>query len=87
MIVGHSEMLYIGMASNLLSRISSPRHEAVVRSLEQMIFKIQLATAKSVADARELEAALINHYQPKYNIVGKTTEFQKKLEQISNQLP
>lgn len=73
---GWIQPLYVGMATNLLARISSPEHDAVVNSLKEQVSQILLVPAKSEAHARDMETAYIRALQPKYNVRGKYSKFQ-----------
>lgn len=83
LINGASEMLYIGMARDLLARLCSREHEAVIKSLKEFVTQILIVPAKSEAHARDLETQYIRSLQPKYNIKGKV---KLPIEQIPHQL-
>lgn len=76
---GIREVLYVGMARNLLSRISSPDHEAVLSSLKEPVEQVIMIPCKSEAHARDVETSTIRLHQPKYNLRGKYSEFQREM--------
>lgn len=79
-----TSMLYVGMASNLLSRISSPEHQAVIESLkDERVDQVMLIPARSREHAAAMENSYISEFQPKYNIAGKI----KQIESLSNNVP
>ncbi|MFA5211084.1 MAG: UvrB/UvrC motif-containing protein [Patescibacteria group bacterium] len=69
------ELIYIGKATNLKSRVRSYfGPQKTNRPIEQMIHEIKeikTLNTDSVLEAVILEANLIKKYQPKYNIDGK----------------
>jgi len=68
------EVLYIGKATNLKSRVKSYFQKSGTRLIEQMIFEVAEIKTKSTGSALEaffLESAEIRRLQPKYNILSK----------------
>ncbi len=69
------ELIYVGKATSLRSRVSSYfRGARTSRPIEQMIHKIadiKVKETDSVLEAVILEANYIKKYQPKYNVDGK----------------
>jgi excinuclease ABC subunit C len=70
------EVIYVGKAKNLRSRVGSYFHTVLDKSsktyaLVQRINDIEYIIADNEFDALILEATLIKKYQPKYNIVLK----------------
>lgn len=79
-----THMLYVGMAGNLLARISSSEHKAARLALnEQEVDQVLIVLAKSRKQALEFESRCILEFQPKYNVVGKTNE----VEHLPDSLP
>lgn len=73
-------VLYVGMAKNVLARISDNAH-ASFRSAIKEAHIIQVILAKSVAHAQGLETELIQKMQPKYNVRGINPDFREKAEE------
>lgn len=73
-------VLYVGMAKNILARISDNAH-ASFRSAIKEAHIIQVILAKSVAHAQGLETELIQKMQPKYNVRGVDPDFKRKAEE------
>ena len=72
----NGQVLYVGKATNLKSRVSSyfGHSNAPIRPIEAMIGKvadIEIQETDSVLEAVFLEANLIKKLQPKYNAMGK----------------
>ena len=68
------EILYIGKATNLKSRVKSYFQKPGTRLIEQMIFEVVEIKTKITSSALEaffLESTEIRKYQPKYNILSK----------------
>jgi len=72
------EIIYVGKATNLKSRVGSyflnKVHQEFVRPIERMISqveKIKTIETETVLEALILEANLIKKHQPKYNVDGK----------------
>lgn len=73
MVLSHSnEPLYVGMAGNVLARISDESHVALRKALRQG-YRLFIILAKSEDHARGMETELINKMQPKYNVRGKAS--------------
>ncbi len=72
----NGEILYVGKATSLKSRVSSyfqnsRNEDRPVQSVIERIKKIEVKPTESVLEALFLEAELIKKYQPKYNAQGK----------------
>jgi excinuclease ABC subunit C len=72
----NGQVLYVGKATNLKSRVSSyfGHSNAPIRPIEAMIGKvadIEIQETDSVLEALFLESQLIKKLQPKYNAMGK----------------
>ena len=69
------ELIYVGKATSLKSRVSSYfRGQRTRRPIEQMIHEvvdIKWKTTESVLEAIILEANYIKEKQPKYNVLGR----------------
>ncbi len=75
MIDKNGKVLYVGKAKNLKKRLSNYADlKTLNRRISSMVGKthdIEIITTKSEAEAFLLEANLIKHFQPKYNILLK----------------
>ncbi|MFC1623290.1 GIY-YIG nuclease family protein [Patescibacteria group bacterium] len=69
------DILYVGKATNLRSRVSSyfsgRDGRATVQKMMNQVFEIETKETDSVLEALILESNLIKKYQPKYNIKEK----------------
>lgn len=67
------EIIYVGKASNLRSRLSSYFHKSVdnrkTRALVSAIANVEVTVTASAAEALMLEHNLIKEHRPRYNVV------------------
>lgn len=86
MVLSHTdEPLYIGMAGNILARISDESHTAIRRAFKEG-YRLYVIIARSEAHARGMETELIQKMQPKFNVRGKASQrliefYRKRAEQ------
>lgn len=74
MIAASGEILYIGKAKNLQNRVAYYTKPDLITRLKRMVElveKVEYITTNSETEALLLEARLIKHHQPKYNILLK----------------
>ena len=69
--------LYIGSSRSTISRISDPKHEKVQKALKEAT-RIEIRFCQTEAYARELEARLIEFFQPLYNVRCKNGKEQDR---------
>ena len=65
----HREFLYVGMAKNILARITDSTHIACKRAFKEA-HCLDIICASSEGYARGIETELIQKLQPKYNVRG-----------------
>lgn len=65
----HAEPLYVGMAKNVLARVTDEAHTACQQAFKEAVF-FDVICAHSEEHARGLETELIRKLQPKYNVRG-----------------
>jgi hypothetical protein len=73
-----NELLYVGSAHSLLSRVGQRRH-GCDRAMEECD-KLLMMPCKSLAAARELEELMIAWLRPRYNKSGKTSALAELLD-------
>lgn len=65
------KVVYIGSSKNLNDRIHKPTHH-YMRLHRELLFPLFVYTKIMLTDDyKEVEKALIKHFKPKFNIIGK----------------
>ena|SRR6202790_864818 len=76
-VIGRGQTLYVGMAKNVLARMTDPAHAGLEQAFKEPIEQIFIMLARSEAHARQMEADYIRLHQPKYNQRGKYNELER----------